>query len=292
MTVEIKNGTGSAKIKTLGAEITSFKRADGFELLWQGNPEYWAGQAPVLFPIVGALRNGRVRIKDTWYEMNRHGFVRKMEFKVTEQREDMVRMTIKSDIETKKFYPFDFEFSVTYTMVDCGVETKFTVKNTGMEELPFAVGGHPAYNIPLSCDECFEDYNIEFSEKESLACPEIDLKECLIDFTKITKELTDENIIPLRHNLFYRDALVFDGLKSDFVRLKSTKSGRGIEMDISEFPMLGIWSCVNDGPYVALEPWTGCATTTDEDDEFTHKKNITFLQPNFEESYGFTTKYF
>ena len=290
-TIEIRNATASAKINTFGAEITSFKRADGFELLWQGDSKYWAGQAPVLFPVVGALRSGKVKIKGDWYEMGRHGFVRKMEFKVTKQTESMVSLTISSSEETKKQYPFDFEFSVTYTMVDCGVETKFTVKNTGHEELPFAVGGHPAYNIPVCDGEVFEDYNIEFSDRETISCPEIDLKECLIDFTKITKELKNESVIPLRHDLFYRDALVFDGLKSRFVSLKSTKSGRGIEMDISQFPMLGIWSCLNDGPYVALEPWTGCATATIEDDEFEHKKNIEFLQTNNEKSYAFTTKY-
>lgn len=292
MIVEISNKTVSAKINTMGAEITSFKRDDGFELLWQGNPEYWAGQAPVLFPIVGALRGGKVKIKGQWVAMNRHGFVRKMEFAVAEKGDDFVKMTVVSSQETKKFYPFDFEFSVTYKAVNRGVETKFTVKNCGQEPLPFVVGGHPAYNIPVDKNEVFEDYIIEFSEKENIKCTEIDLKECLIDFEKITKELNNENTIPLRHNLFYKDALVFDGLKSRTVSLKSTKSGHGVEMDISEFSMLGIWSCVNDGPYVALEPWTGCATATTEDDEFEHKKNMEFLEIGREKSYSFTTKYF
>lgn len=290
--IEIKNNTGSAAIKTLGAEITSFKRADGFELLWQGDPEFWSGQAPVLFPIVGALRDAKVQIKGEWYGMERHGFVRKREFKVTNQTEESVTMTFASDEKSKKQYPYDFELSVTYTMTDCGVETKFTVKNTGTETLPYVVGGHPAYNVPVWEGDAFEDYNIEFSSDENQKCPEIDIESCLIDFTKITKELHNERIIPLRHNLFYRDALVFDNLNSKSVKLVSTKSGHGLEMDISGFPMLGIWSCFNDGPYVALEPWIGCATTTDEGDEFEKKKNMQFMEPGKEKDYAFTTRYF
>lgn len=292
MTVTIRSGNTTAEIRTLGAEICSFRREDGFELLWQGDPQYWAGQAPVLFPIVGALRGGKVRMKDQWYEMNRHGFSRKMEFAVTEQTEDSVTMTLCSSEETKKFYPYDFVFRVTYTAVDRGVETKFTVENPGSEELPFVVGGHPAYNIPVAEGESFEDYDIRFSEPETQRCPEIDLKECLIDFEKVTMELNGESVIPLQHSLFYRDALVFDGLKSKTVSLISRKSGRGVEMDISQFPMLGIWSCVNDGPYVALEPWVGCATLTTEGDEFTEKKNMVFLPAGEKRSYAFTTRYF
>ena len=291
MIVTINSGNTKAQVNTMGAELVSFQRDDGFELLWQGDPRFWSGQAPVLFPIVGALRNGRVKIKDQWYEMNRHGFARKMEFAVTEQTESSVTLSLASCQETKKFYPYDFVFRVTYTAVDRGVETKFTVENPGGETLPFVVGGHPAYNIPVGEGECFEDYDIRFSAPETQRCPEIDLKECLIDFEKVTMELEGETTIPLRHSLFYRDALVFDGLRSQTVSLISRKSGRGVEMDISQFPMLGIWSSGNDGPYVALEPWVGCATLTTEDDEFTHKKNMVFLPSGETRSYAFTTRY-
>lgn len=293
MLITIKNDTVSAVISTAGAEIKSFRRPDGFEILWQGDPKFWAGQAPVLFPIVGALRDNKTKINGNWYEMGRHGFARRQEFTVTAQTEDMVEMSILPNEASRAVYPFDFVFKVTYTCVDCGVETKFTVQNPGDVELPFVVGGHPAYNVPVSTEgEVFEDYNIEFEVNETQKCPEIGLEDCLIDFTKYTKELRDEKIIPLRHELFYRDALVFEGLKSGYVRLVSTKSGHGIEMDISQFPMLGIWSCLNDGPYVALEPWVGCATLKSEGDEFIEKHNMVRLPAGQERSYAFTTKYF
>lgn len=54
MLIHIQNENVSAEINTLGAELVSFKGDDGFEHIWQGDPKYWGGHAPVLFPIVGA----------------------------------------------------------------------------------------------------------------------------------------------------------------------------------------------------------------------------------------------
>lgn len=292
MIIEIKNATASAKADTSGAELRSFKREDGQELLWQGNMKYWGGQAPVLFPIVGALRNGKVKIEGKWYEMGRHGFARRMEYEIADQCEDSVSLKLSSGEASKVYYPFDFCFTVNYRLSDSSLTTEFIVENTGDKIMPFAVGGHPAYNVPILPGEEFEDYRIEFGKTENQKCPVIDLKECLIDFSKSEFGIENSNIIELKHELFYKDALVFSDLNSDEVRIVSSKSGHGIAMDISEFPMLGIWSCVNDGPYVALEPWTGCATAVDEDDNFESKRGMTFLKPGEKQSFAFTTRYF
>ncbi len=291
MEILLKNNNTIAKITTLGAELKSLVREDGFELLWQGDPKFWSGQAPVLFPIVGALRNEKTNIENKTYQMVRHGFARKMEFDLVEKSETHVVLSLKSSEKTKQFYPYDFIFLVSYTLCDKGIVTKFSVKNTGEGEMCFCVGGHPAFNVPLFEGEAFEDYDIVFSEKENVACPQIDLKECLIDFTKTALALSDENLIPLKHSLFYTDALVFEGLKSKSVSIISKKSNKSLTMDISDFKMLGIWSAQNDAPFVALEPWVGCATTTDENDEFSQKRHMVFLKSNQIKEFDFTVTY-
>lgn len=288
MRISIQNENVSAVVETLGAELVSFKSDDGFEHLWQGDKKYWGGQAPVLFPIVGALRNGQVRIKDKWYKMDRHGFARRQAFTVAAQEADSVTLVLEANEKTKEQYPYDFRFSVTYSLAGSSITTEFKVENTGNEPLPFCVGGHPGFNLPVGADEAFEDYDIVFEEPETQKCPEIDLKECLIDFNKVTYTLDDESVIPLRHSLFYRDALVFSDLNSTCVSLKSRKSGRGVMMEFSGFSMLGIWSAANDGPYVALEPWTGCATAVDEGDEFLEKRGMKTLAVGASDEYAFT----
>ncbi|MFI3171637.1 MAG: aldose 1-epimerase family protein [Eubacteriales bacterium] len=292
MDIVIKNGTTTAIIKSYGAELASFKRVDGVELLWQGDPEYWSGQAPILFPIVGALRNGKTVIEDQWYEISKHGFARNSEFQVVEQTEDSVTLVLESTEETRKMYPFKFRLSVIYTVGNCALETKFIVKNIGDTEMPFVIGGHPAYNIPIESGEKFEEYSIVFEQEEDTSCPYVDMNMAMLDDSKVAFELKQKKRIPLVHDLFKQDALIFDELKSKTVSLIHNKTGKGIQMNIQEFPMLGIWSSVKEAPYVALEPWVGCASRFCESDQFVEKKNMQFLQCGKGMTYTFTTKYF
>lgn len=287
MRVELKNGAVSAVVDSLGAELVSLKK-DGVERLWQGSEEHWKGQAPVLFPIVGALRGGKAKIDGDWYEMGQHGFARKTEFSLSEQTESSVAMRLTSSFETKKMYPFAFSLTVTYTLTENGVKTAFSVENKGEKVMPFSIGGHPGFNIPAGEKADFEDYVIAFPQPETQHCPVIDTSCALIDDTRTLFALEQEKEIPLRHSLFYGDALIFENLHSQSVKVWNPKSGRGVEMDFSGFPLFGIWSAKNDGPYVCLEPWTGCATLTRESDEFEQKKNTTFLPAGGTADYSFT----
>ena len=137
MLIHIKNENETAAIDTLGAELVSFMGDDGFEHIWQGDKTYWGGHAPVLFPIVGALRDNRTCINGEWYEMKRHGVARHEEFTVTEQGEDYVTLQLTANEETKKQYPFDFVLTVSYYLTGSSITTKFTVKNADTKPLPF-----------------------------------------------------------------------------------------------------------------------------------------------------------
>lgn len=289
MIYEISNKSFTAKIDSLGAQLVSLKGRDGFEFLWTGDPEYWKEHAPVLFPIVGALRDNRTRIDGQWFEMTRHGFAKRMEFSVRERGEDYLALCLESNGETRSMYPFDFTFTVTYTLTGEGITTCFTVKNIGSRPLAYSVGGHPGFNLPVDEEAAFEDYTIQFQQHEDQACPVIDLKTGLIDGKEKGFRLSGREI-PLQHSLFYQDALVFENLNSQVVRIVNKKSGKGIEMDFAGFPMLGIWSAVNDGPYVCLEPWTGCATLTTEGDEFLEKKGMAQLAPGGQAEHSFTVR--
>lgn len=287
--VEIKNGRFTAQIDTLGAQLTSLKEG-ARELLWTGDPAYWHEHAPVLFPIVGALREGHTEIDGKWYEMSRHGFAKKKEFEVSKQAGAAASLTLRADEETKRQYPFAFALTVDYGLTEEGYFTQFTVENTGSVPLPFSIGGHPGFNLPMEDGASFEDYTIQFEKEEDQQCPIVHMDTGLLDYEAPGFALKGREI-PLQHSLFYQDALVFKNLNSRRVRIVNKKTGRGIEMYFgSEFPMLGIWSAANDGPYVCLEPWTGCATLTTEGDRFTEKYNMQVIAPGTKYSYSFTVK--
>lgn len=291
MNIKLKNSTASCIVETFGAQLTSFCTEKGKELLWQGDPKFWSGQAPVLFPIVGAMRENKGIIENNWYEMPQHGFARHMEFEVLENTEDKLCLGLKANEKTLSQYPYSFLFKVTYTLCEKGLETAFYVENTGDIPMYFAVGGHPGFNVPIEDNESFEDYRLEFEMEENQVCPQIDMAQRLIDFPKKKLKLENEKVIPLSRELFANDALVFENLNSNRVRLISGKSGRGVEMDFKGFPMLGVWSPSGNGPMVALEPWMGCATGTDESDDFTEKRHMCCLQPGESKALAFTVYY-
>lgn len=285
----LTNHRYTAKVDSLGAQLVSLRDQNGFEYLWTGDEAYWRGQAPVLFPMVGALRDGRALIGGKPCEMGQHGFARRREFSLSEQTEESVSLTLRDDEETWTMYPFAFRFTVTYTLKEEGIETAFLVENTGSETLPFAVGGHPGFNIPVGEDASFEDYTISFEKEEEQSCPAIVMGKGLIDPSACAFELKGREI-PLAHRLFYNDALVFEHLNSRRVQIVNKKSGHGVEMEFSQFPMFGIWSAKNDGPYVCLEPWTGCATRTDEGDVFEQKRGMTLLPAGEKKSCAFSVR--
>lgn len=291
MLYTVSNGKYTAQVDSTGAQLVSLKGPDGFEYIWTGDPAYWKGHAPVLFPIVGGLRDNKALLDGQWVEMGRHGFARHQEFSPAERGEGVLSLKLTPNEETKKCYPFDFAFTVTYALTETGYTTTFTVENTGGRPMPFVVGGHPGFNVPVDEKAAFEDYVIRFEKEETQRCPVIQLDTCLLDPTQTAFEMTSQRDIPLQHSLFYQDALVFERLNSSTVALVNPSTGKGVEMEFSQFPLLGIWSCVNDGPYVCLEPWTGCATQTTEGDKFEEKKGMELLPAGEKRSYSFQVRF-
>ncbi len=289
MIYEISNNNFTAKIDSLGAQLISLQGKDGFEYIWTGDPKHWREHAPVLFPIVGALREGKIRIAGQWFEMGRHGFAKQTEFAWENQTSASISLVLAASPETRSMYPYDFKLTVRYRLESKGIVTEFKVENCGSSQLIYAIGGHPGFNIPVNESANFEDYTIVFDSPESQTCPVIDRQAGLIDWDQQGFVLNGQEI-PLKHELFYQDALVFENLNSHWVRVLNKNTGKGIAMDFEEFPMFGIWSAANDGPYVCLEPWTGCATLVSEGDEFEEKKGMIILAPGASRAHSFSVE--
>lgn len=272
------------RVDTLGAELKSI-RCDGWEYLWQGDPAYWTGQSPILFPIIGGLPDGRYTWKGKSYEMGPHGFARKMEFELAGRTDDTLTFRITDNSHTRAQYPFSFVLEVFYTISGNTLHEGFRVQNTGEEEMPFSVGGHPGFNCPLEPGKEFTDYSLRFEKPESLLrrikrdgllCGE---SQVFLD-DRAEKELT--------HGLFYDDAVILKDLASRWVELSSDEGGRSVRVDFTGFPDLGIWSCRNDGPYVCIEPWFGVDSTKGDSGAFEEKEGLRLLSAGdtFEASFG------
>ena len=288
MEYTLKNKKLTVVFESKGATLHSIKDNDGVEYLWEGNPEYWSGQAPVLFPICGSIRDDKAQIgnrKQT--NMPRHGVVRKKEFKCVEQTENSILFEIESNEEMLAQYPYEFKLGINYILEGKKITTRYIIENKDKEIMPFQIGGHPGFHCPLYKVESYEDYELVFEQKETCTVPTPVTETGLIDMEHRSEFLKDTDTLPLKHDLFSVDAVILDQLKSRAVTLKSKKHNKGIRIDFNQFPYLILWSTAKEADFVALEPWIGLSTCSDEGDKFEEKRNIQYAQAGEVKEYEF-----
>lgn len=275
MQYTIENQLVKVVIDSKGAELQSLTHKNfAMEFMWSGDPTFWGKKSPVLFPIVGGLKKGSYEYNGQLYKMGRHGFARDMEFEVSWQKKDGIMFTLKSNETTLAMYPFDFSFSVKYTLDNNDLNVSYIVQNTGKEKMYFSVGGHPAFKVPLTEDTSYDDYFLQFSRSEALDKWPLSPDGLIEDFTKPLIKVSDK--LPLLKELFYDDALVFKKLVSKYVFIRSNKSTHGIKVHISGFPYLGIWAAKN-ADFVCIEPWCGIADNVNASGKLEEKEGINQL---------------
>lgn len=288
MEFKLQKGACTAVVDTQGGELVSFRDGDGTEYIWGGDPASWTGRNPILFPIVGALKDGKVRIKGQDCEMGRHGFARRCEFSPAEQGDGFVELALRDSPDTLAQFPCPFLLRVRHELLDNGFATTFVVENPGGEPLPFCIGAHTAFRCPIRGGEEFDDYQLVFDHPEDAVslCPN---EKGLLDRENTGPALRGSSI-PLSHQPFDAlDTLIFQGLRSTGVALLHKSTGRGVHMDFEGFPMVAFWTLPKaNAPYICLEPWHGCAAYVDEDGEFAHKPGCITLQPGDKKSLTYT----
>lgn len=277
MLYEIKNGVLNVSISDTGAELQSVMH-DGTEYLWQGNPEFWGGRAYNLFPICGRLWEGKYVYNGTEYEMNLHGFLRKSVLTAVKQSADSITFTLNASEKTLAMYPFSFEYYITYTLVGNAVKMDIEVINNGEKVMPFALGGHPGFNVPLADNEKFEDYYLDFGDAKLKT---IYMSDACYTTKSESDFVTDGGKLPLVHTLFDRDAILLSGASKD-IKLKSTKSNKAVTVTIpKEMKYVGIWHAPKkEAPYVCIEPWTSVPAYDGEVDDLSTKRDMFALPPN------------
>lgn len=285
-----ETGSGELKIKssTAGAGLTSIA-CDGIEYLWQGDPEYWSGQSPVCFPICGSLRGDRATCGAGEVSgINRHGFARKSEFELVNAEADSIDYVLKSSDATRAIYPYDFAFTLGYRLSGRTLTFSYTVENTGSVDMPFFIGGHPAFRCPLLPGEDYTDYVIEF-EKEEYAncCFPLMAEPTLLDDGNRRVIMDHTKVLKLDHSLFLHDGLVFDDLSSRHLTYRNPATGKGVKIDFEDFENLVIWSTDKPAEFVAIEPWNGYSTTSAEDDVLEHKASCQVVAPGQKAAYHF-----
>lgn len=277
MIYNLHNEILSIAIASKGAELQSIiNKQFGIEYMWSGDTKVWGKKSPVLFPIVGTLKSNQYQFEGKQYSLPRHGFARDMEFALTAQDENSLTLTLHSSEETLTKFPFHFSFSLQYAIQENVLSVTYIVSNDAGNKMFFSVGGHPAFAVPLVQDTEFNDYYLQFSEKETAGRYPLTADGLLETFTQPV--LQTSNQLPLTKELFYQDALVFKHLQSKSISLLNIKTPHGLTMEIAGFPYLGLWSA-KDADFVCIEPWCGIADSINATGKLEEKEGILSLLP-------------
>ncbi len=277
MQITIQNKQLKLTVDTLGAQMMSFKTASGREYLWQGDPAYWTGRAPTLFPFIGRLMDGKYSYDGKEYPMGGHGFAKISEFSVAEQGSDRLVLELSATKELMERYPFDFTFRVIYQLRENTLDVTYSVDNHGQNTMYFAVGGHPGFRVPFAEGERFEDYRMEFSQE---CHPDRILFGSHVLVSGEEQYALEENrILPLRHDLFDDDAIILKNMARE-VTLKSMTSGSSVRVSYPDMPYVGFWhKPKTDAPYVCIEPWSSLTGREDVVEDISCRSDFLHLEP-------------
>lgn len=272
-TYQIKNHKMTLTVAEHGAEIRSVE-VDGMERMWDANPAFWGRTAPILFPIVGALKDNSYQYEGETYSMSQHGFARDMEFTLTEQTEESLQFVLSDNSETYENYPFHFQLTVSYEIFESYINIGWKVLNTDEKKMYFQIGGHPAFACPCEGGMIRDDYSIKVGELPLLETAFLE-KGLLGE----EKELLANELL-LKEDTFARDAYIIQNETVGHVDLVNQVSNQVKVRVLADVPVWGIWSTADKkAPFVCIEPWYGRCDKTDFSGELSEREYIQSLEP-------------
>lgn len=275
--VTLRSDALTASIHPLGAELWSLKDADGRELMTDADPAFWAGHAPLLFPIVGALAGDAYRLGDRQFKMPRHGFARRSEFALIEADAASALLRLEASAESRAQYPFDFRLDMGFALTGATLAMTAIVSNMGDAPMPFSFGYHPAFAWPLPYGGAAEDHQIVFERDEPAPIRRLDPATGLAAPDPQPSPVNGQVYAPAYAD-FEADALIWDELQSRSLTY-GVPGQPQLRIDFPDTPMLGIWQKPG-ARFLCIEPWAGIADPMGFNGDLTEKPGVMTLAPN------------
>lgn len=269
--IHLENQAYSADVSPLGAELHKVvDKAHDRQILWTGDPAVWKRHSPVLFPVIGRLKNLEYTYEGKTYHLGQHGFCQDTLFALESASSSSVTFSLTASSATRSVYPFEFTFYVSYVLLDNCVEVSYLVQNNSTDSpMYFSVGGHPGflYSGDLSQQQ------IIFSRPETLDRIPLNMKTGQFSRRLIKDYVRNGEPIQITEHLYDEDALVFHNFTSESVKVVNKDTGRGVKVNLGKFPYVGFWSRPG-AAYTCVEPWFGLADYEDSTGDLTRKDGI------------------
>lgn len=278
--ISLNSGDLAAQINPLGAQLSALRDAHGRDLLWDGDAAVWAGRAPLLFPIVGALNGGGYRLGQERYPLSRHGFARGSRFHVIVAEPARAVFRLNADESSRRIYPFDFQLEIEFQLHGATLHIESRVRNLGSTLLPASLGYHPALRWPLPFGQDRAAHHIDFECDEPEPARRLDGEGLLAPEPWATPIVKGR--LALDDTLFRSDALIFDAIRSRQVTYGADQ-GQKIRVSFPDSPYLGIWTKPG-AQFICIEPWNGIADPQGFDGDFSEKPGIFQVRPSAEKA--------
>lgn len=279
MTVyQLQNDEIAISVNSHGAELKSLKDLNtGREYMWCGDAAYWGRTSPILFPFVGGLKEKKYRTKGKIYSMTQHGFARDMEFTLLSRSLEEIWFELASDAETLEKYPYSFVLKLGYRLEGRRVIVLWKVENPGEENLPFSIGGHPAFNCPIEAGTSRSECSVDFGNVQEIVCTRIS-ENGLAANSQDVYRLT-EGRLALTDTLFDHDALVVEDRQTNTVSLCGKDESPYLKVTM-DAPLFGVWSPAGKtAPFVCIEPWYGRCDGEDFEGTLEERKWGNLIRP-------------
>lgn len=290
MIYELKNDYLTVRVSSVGSELQSIKNNQGLEYVWQSDENVWPRQAPILFPIVGRLKDDHYFVDGKEYKMTQHGFARDQEFTLISNDDDKLVLQLTDNAESKKIYPFKFQLTVTYELNKNNISVFYEVKNISDDKtLYFSIGAHPGFKAPIEDKFDYEDYSLKFSPK--MKRNTIPISGHYADVKN--KVVVENQDFVLTREAFKDDAIVYELESSTNICLSDKNKEHKLIFNTGNAKYVGLWSTYPvEGKFVCIEPWWGLADTPESNNQYVEKKAINKLDPkdNFEAYYSISVE--
>jgi galactose mutarotase-like enzyme len=280
--ITIRSAALTAEISPAGAELRRLQDEAGRDLLWDGDPAFWTGRAPILFPVIGAVDGDVIRVDGETYPMPKHGFARRRDFALIESRADAVLFRLEDDAATRTSYPFAFRLDIGFAIDGAALVHTAKLTNMGDRPLPASFGFHPAFRWPLPWGGARADHRLRFSAPEPAPIRRIDGAGLLRPDPEPSP--VQGHDLVLEDALFEDDALIFDQLASRAVEFGAPGTRR-LRVSFPESPHLGVWTKPGAG-FLCIEPWQGFADPEGYDGPFKDKPGVVITSPGASRSWA------
>lgn len=275
--ITLRNRLWGARVSETGAELKSLANlAAGREHIWHGDPAWWNGSAPVLFPVIGGLKGGQYAYGGKTYALPSHGFARGSEFSVARAGEDSAELTLASSPRTREIYPFDFGLKVSFQLERAGISVRYEVTNTGSGRMYFSIGSHPAFVIPFA-GGALENYYVLFEREEELE--RWFFKDGVIVAGKTAEVLENSRVLSLSRTCFADGIMIFKHPRSREFTIANSLNAHAVRVITDGVPYLGVWSKPGGAPFLCIEPWHGIPDMSDASGNLADKEGILTLEP-------------